>query len=167
MPDTTQLVEDLRREASATIAEQVRREASDRVAEEVQRQRLQAPPAPADAATIDAHATERLVEQLRAEMEARTSHLAAGAQRAEELSLRLDQLVSDAQSQMHDAKTDRAAAAFALRESRAELDAAKRALEMTDYAGAVDRLRRTEMFLYATAMIAVVAIALALWALLK
>jgi hypothetical protein len=170
LPDTSQLVEDIRREASATIAEQVRRHAADSVAEELQRQRQQLPPAPTPAAletTIDEHATERLVEQLRAEMEARTSHLAAGAQRAEELSLRLDQLVSDAQSQLHDAKTDRAAAAFALRESRAELDAAKRMLELSEHASAVDRLRRTEMFLYATAMIAVVAIALALWALLK
>jgi hypothetical protein len=173
LPDTAQLADDVRREASATIADEVRREAVDRVAEELERQRQLLPPPPVaevaaiDTHAIDTHATERLVEQLRAEMEARTSHLAAGAQRAEELSLRLDQLVSDAQSQMHDAKTDRAAAAFALRESRAELDAAKRALEMTDYAGAVDRLRRTEMFLYATAMIAVVAIALALWALLK
>jgi hypothetical protein len=169
IPDTSQLVEDIRREASATIADQVRRHAADSVAEELQRQRQQMPaaPAPAGDTRVDEHASERLVEQLRAEMEARTSHLAAGAQRAEELSLRLDQLVSDAQSQLHDAKTDRAAAAFALRESRAELDAAKRALEATDYAGAVDRLRRTEMFLYATAMIAVIAIALALWALLK
>jgi hypothetical protein len=166
MPDTTQLVEDLRREASASIADEVRRQATDRVAEELERQRERLP-VPLPAPEIDAHASERLAEQLRAELEARTAHLAAGAQRAEELSLRLDQLVSDAQSQLHDAKTDRAAAAFALRESRAELDAAKRALERTDYAGAVDRLRRTERFLYATAMIAVVAIALALWALLK
>jgi hypothetical protein len=75
-------------------------------------------------------------------------------------------MVTEAQSHLQDAKTDRAAAAFALRESRAELDAAKRALDLSDYTFTLDRLRRTEMFLYGTAAVAVLAIVLALWALL-
>jgi hypothetical protein len=169
LADATAIIEEVRREASATIAEQVRRQAADSVAEEIQRQRLSTPlvPPSVSPATLD-EAAERgdVVGQLRGEIEARTANFAAAAERAQELSARLDQMVTEAQSHLQDAKTDRAAAAFALRESRAELDAAKRALDLSDYTFTLDRLRRTEMFLYGTAAVAVLAIVLALWALL-
>jgi hypothetical protein len=167
-PDAAMLAEEVRRRASASIADQVRRQAADSVAEELQRQRQNTPLAPAASpVAVDDTTTEQIVARLQGEIEARTSNFSAAAQRAQELSARLDELVNDAQTQLQDAKTDRAAAAFALRESRAELDAAKRALDLSDYTFTLDRLRRTEMFLYATAAIAVIAIGLALWALLK
>ncbi|MDQ1520679.1 MAG: hypothetical protein QOI55_1752 [Actinomycetota bacterium] len=166
--DTATIVEEVRRQASSTIADQVRRQAADSVAEELQRQRQSTPLAPAAAlAGLDDDASVQVVAQLRQEIEDRTSNFAAAAERAQELSARLDDAVNDVKSQLQDATTDRAAAAFALRESRAELDAAKRTLDLSDFTFTLDRLRRTEMFLYATAMIAVVSIALALWALLK
>jgi hypothetical protein len=118
-------------------------------------------------AALDDDAREQIVVQLRREIEERTANFGAAADRAQQMSGRFDELLADVQTQLRDATTDRAAAAFALRESRAELDAAKRTLDLSDFTFTLDRLRRTEMFLYATAAIAVVAIALALWALLK
>ena len=170
LPDTSAIIEEVRREASSVIADQVRRQAADSVAEELQRQRLStplAPPQPGAPAALDDTTREQIVAQLRAEIGARATTVGAGAQRAEELSGRLEQIVNEAQAQLQDAKSDRAAAAFALRESRAELDAAKRALDLSDYTFTLDRLRRTEMMLYGTAAVAVIAIALALWALFK
>jgi hypothetical protein len=168
MPDTSTIIEEVRREASSVIADQVRRQAADSVAEELQRQRQTTPLAPPQSApAFDDAAREQIVAQLRAEIGARATTVGAGAQRAEELSGRLEQIVNEAQAQLQDAKSDRAAAAFALRESRAELDAAKRALDLSDYTFTLDRLRRTEMMLYGTAVVAVIAIALALWALFK
>jgi hypothetical protein len=168
MPDTSAIIEEVRREASSVIADQVRRQAADSVAEELQRQRQTTPLAPPHStAALDESAREEIVAQLRAEIGARATTVGAGAQRAEELSGRLEQIVNEAQAQLQDAKSDRAAAAFALRESRAELDAAKRALDLSDYTFTLDRLRRTEMMLYGTAAVAVIAIALALWALFK
>jgi hypothetical protein len=168
LADHRAVIEEVRREASATIAEQVRRQAADSVAEEIQRQRLSTPlvPPSVSPASLDEAAERDIVGQLRGEIEARTANFQAAAERAQDLSARLEQMVNEAQSHLQDAKTDRAAAAFALRESRAELDAAKRALDLSDYTFTLDRLRRTEMLLYGTAVVAVLAIALALWALL-
>jgi hypothetical protein len=174
IPDTSAIIEAVRREASATIADQVRRQAADSVAEELQRQRQSTPLAPAavmPAAIGDAEGGgipyAQLVAQLQSEIEARTSNFGVAAERAQELSRRLDDIVGEAQTHLQDAKSDRAAAAFALRESRAELDAAKRALDMSDYTFTLDRMRRTEMWLYGTAALAVVAILLSLWAILS
>jgi hypothetical protein len=169
-PDTAGIVEEVRREASAAIADQVRRQAADSVAEELQRQRLSTPLAPSSPMgeiDLGSDANAAVLAQLRADIEARTAGFGAAAERAQELAGHLDRVVADAQAQLQEAKTDRAAAAFALRESRAELDAAKRALDMSDYTFTLDRLRRTEMLLYGTTVIAIAAVLLALWALLS
>jgi hypothetical protein len=152
----------------------VRRQAADSVAEELQRQRQSTPLAPAPVMPTAIGDSEggaipyaQLVAQIQSEIEARTSNFGIAGQRAQEQGRRLDDIVNEAQTHLQDAKSDRAAAAFALRESRAELDAAKRALDMSDYTFTLDRMRRTEMWVYGTAALAVVAILLALWAILS
>jgi chromosome segregation ATPase len=114
-----------------------------------------------------APATEQLLAQLRGEIERRTANVGEAAERANTLATQLDETLRAAREQLHDAQHDRAAAESALRESKAELDAAKRAIDMGDFAFALDRLHRTERLLWGTAAVAVVAILLALWALLS
>jgi hypothetical protein len=172
-PDTSTIIEAVRREASATIADQVRRQAADSVAEELQRQRQSTPlaPPPVPAAIGDAEGGAipyaQLVAQIQGEIEARTSNFGVAAERAQQISRRLEEMVEVAQSHLQDAKSDRAAAASALHESRAELDAAKQALDMSDYTFTLDRMRRTEVWMYGTAALAVIAIILSLWAILS
>jgi hypothetical protein len=171
VPDTGAIIEAVRREASATIADQVRRQAADSVAEELQRQRQARPPTTSPTMIGDAEGNgipyAQLVAQLQSEIEARTSNFGVAASRARELSRRLDDIVNEAQTHLQDAKSDRAAAAYALRESRAELDAAKRALDMSDHAFTLGRMRRTEIWLYGTAALAILAILLSLWSILS
>ncbi len=116
------------------------------------------------AAPVDREAIQVLV---RTEIDARTATFAQGAEHAQQLAARLELIVRDAQQQLQDARSDRSAAAFALRESRAELDAAKRTLDQSDFSFMLDRLRRTERVLYTSLVLAIVAIAVAVWALIR
>jgi hypothetical protein len=159
-----QSVNDVRNEVQRNVTEL--RSNLQYLAEQLQRQ---TPPAAAPApttpaASAPAPAGEEWLAQVRREIDARSTTFSNAAQHAQDLASRLELIVRDAQQQLQDAKSDRAAAAFALRESRAELDAAKRAIDQSDYAFALDRLHRTERFLYATAVIAVLAILLSVWA---
>ncbi|MCU1428459.1 MAG: hypothetical protein JWL83_2459 [Actinomycetia bacterium] len=164
-----QSVNDVRNEVQRNVTEL--RSNLQYLAEQLQRQSPPAaPPAPTTpAASVPAPAPagEEWLAQVRREIDARSTTFSNAAQHAQDLASRLELIVRDAQQQLQDAKSDRAAAAFALRESRAELDAAKRAIDQSDYAFALDRLHRTERFLYATAVIAVLATLLSVWALVR
>jgi hypothetical protein len=169
-PDTDAIVEDVRRRATAAVVQDATREVSASVGEQVRREVADATARLGSTPVVTADGappSEQLIEQLRAEIERRTANVGEAAERAGALSTQLEHLVREARAQLHDAQSDRAAAAFALRESRAELDAAKRAIDMSDYAFALDKLQRTERLLWGTVGIAVVAILLALWALLS
>jgi phosphoribosylformylglycinamidine (FGAM) synthase-like enzyme len=174
------VAEQMRDQAPAAVAEQVRQQAAAAVAIEVREQsgtlledlrRQAATFAPAPGAGVAAGpapvGSEQMWAALREEIERRTSNFSEAEHRAGELANRLNVMITEGRSSLREAQNDRDAAAFALRESRAELEAAKRALDVSDLSFTLDRLRRAELLLYGTAALAVLAIGLWLWTLLS
>jgi hypothetical protein len=159
------LADDVRTQAATSVGDEVRRQAASAVAEELRRQAATRPAAVPIA--LEPGTTEEVVAQLRAEIEERIASVGAAARRAEVMAGQFEQLISGADTRLQEAQADRQAATFALRESRAELEAAKRSLDLTDSALTLKGLRRTQRLLYGTLVLSIVAIALALWALLS
>jgi hypothetical protein len=164
----TAVSEQVRQQAAAAVAIEMR-EQSGAVLEDLRRQAASftPPPAPLMPAGPLPEGTDQMWAQLRAEIEHRTGNFAAAEQRATELANRLNIMITEGRTSLREAQSDRDAAAFALRESRAELEVAKRALDVSDLSFTLDRLRRAELLLYGTAALAVLAIGLWLWTLLS
>jgi hypothetical protein len=174
------VAQQVQQQAQMAVAEQVRQQAAAAVAIEMREQsgavlddlrRQAATLAPAATPLVPAgtlpEGTDQMWAQLHTEIERRTSNFAAAEQRATELADRLNIMIAEGRTSLREAQGDRDAAAFALRESRAELEVAKRAIDVSDLSFTLERLRRAELLLYGTAALAVLAIGLWLWTLLS